>query len=410
MNVEKFYGQLLGLKDGWAVESVEQNNSSETVTVKVGYRIEGSYKCPDCSKGAVYHDSREKTIRHSDTCEYKTYLIVKYPRVKCPLCGTVAIAPPFVAEDSRFTKAFERRIIQLCHSSSTQKAAKDLGLEWHVVERIKKRALKRGMARQRQRPGRTVKNITIDETSFQKYHNYSTIITDVDRGTVLAVLPERDSETLLQWFKTQHVADFSRLKSISLDMAPPYIKAVKDYFQNADKLICYDRFHVAQLFNRAVDTVRRRESADYKRGENPLAGTRFDWLRNSGKLDNRTARRKKFIELTKQPFKTAEAWRHKERASTLWDYRKGGVAKKAWRELLKGLSRSQLPELKKLRKTIGNHLAGILNAIKMRASNGIAEARNSCIQRIKRMACGFRDKARFGLEIIFQFGGLNMAF
>ena len=317
--MEKFYENILGLKGGWIVESVEQINSTQTIVVKVCFAAGDGYQCPKCKRGAVYHDSREKTIRHSDTCEYKTFLMIKYPRVKCPLCGTVVIVPPIVDDGSRFTKAFERRIIELCSGdTSIKKVAKDLGLEWHVVDRIKKRGLKRGRERQRQRPGRTVKNIAIDEISFQRRHNYSTIINDADRGTVLAVLPAKDSETLLHWFKTQQVADFSRLKSIALDMAPAYIKAVRDYFPNADALICFDRFHVAQLFNRAVDMVRRRESADYKRGENPLVGTRFHWLRNSGKMDNRAPERRRFIKLTKQPFETAEAWRHKEQASTLW--------------------------------------------------------------------------------------------
>ena len=111
--MEKFYENLLGLTGGWTVESVEQNNTSKSVTVKIRFINDGGYKCPKCWKDAIYHDSRDRTIRHSDTCEYKTFLMVKYPRVKCALCGTLAIAPPFAAESSRFTKAFERRIIQL---------------------------------------------------------------------------------------------------------------------------------------------------------------------------------------------------------------------------------------------------------------------------------------------------------
>ena len=77
-----------------------------------------------------------------------------------------------------------------------------------------------------------------------------------------------------------------------MDMAKPYIKAVREAFVNADELICYDRFHVAQLFNRALDAVRRRESAAFGRrgGGNPLIQTRFDWLRNSGRTDNRASR------------------------------------------------------------------------------------------------------------------------
>jgi transposase len=36
------------------------------------------------------------------------------------------------------------------------------------------------------------------------------------------------------------------------------------------------------------------------------------------------------------------------------------------------------------------------------------EGMNSCIQRIKKMACGFRNKERFRTAILFHLGNLNM--
>jgi len=408
--IQKFYENILGLSGGWIVEAVEQDNLSEEVTIRVVFNSEGSCKCPKCDKEAALYGTRERTLRHSDTCEYKTFLKVRYPRVKCPTCGIQPIAPPFAAANSRFTKDFELRIIALCHSSNVQKIAKDLGLNWHAIEGIKNRAYRRGVERLRRSPARKARNIAIDEVSFARRHDYSTVISDADRGHVIAVLPGRDSETLSNWFATQLAADFSELKSISIDMAPPYIKAIQESFPNADELICFDRFHVAQLFNHAVDTVRRKESAKYKKGKNPLTGTRFEWLRNDGKADNRKSKRKEFHELAKKPLETAKAWRLKEHASRLWDYKRESTAEKAWLNLYWRLSHSRIRELQKLGKTVRKHLEGILNAVKLRANNGIAEARNSCIQRAKSMACGYRDKDRFNREIIFQFGRLNMGF
>ena len=78
--------------------------------------------------------------------------------------------------------------------------------------------------------------------------------------------------------------------------------------------------------------------------------------------------------------------------------------------LIDDLLSSRIDILKKLAASVQNHLQGILNAIILRANNGAAEARNSCIARIKFVACGYRSKERFHQEILFQFGGLNMAF
>jgi len=175
METGKFYEGILGLTEGWTVKNVERSDANETVYVQVVF-ASGHYKCPNCSKDAAPHDKRERVVQHSDTCEYKTMLNVEYPRVKCLSCGVKAIIPPFAAANSRFTKAFEKRILQLCFSSSVQKVAKDLKLHWHVVDRMKRRAIKRGLDRMKKRHGRSVKNIAIDETSFQKRHNYSMIV------------------------------------------------------------------------------------------------------------------------------------------------------------------------------------------------------------------------------------------
>jgi len=350
---------------------------------------------------------QKKTIRHLDTCGYKTFLEVKYPRVKCPLCGQRAVKPPFADDKERFTTEFEERVIQLCQNSSVQKAARDMDMDWHAVEGIKKRGLKRGRER---RGRRKVRNLAVDETSYRKNHNYTTVVSDNDSGDVLAALDGRGSKALLKWLRTQEVADFSELRSVSMDMSPAYIKAAREFFKNADELICFDRFHVAQLFGRAVDEVRRKESAAYKKGENPLAKTRFEWLRNSGRADNRSAKRKGFLAVARGPFLTAKAWRLKEAAAGLWGYKNAGSAGKAWKKLLWRLSHSRIEELKELGKTVRKHLPGILNAARLKADNGAAEAMNCRIQGAKRLACGFRDKARFGEEIMFQFGGLNMSF
>jgi transposase len=229
--IKHFYENLLKLTDGWHVDDLYQDNDNLEVIVSISHSTQEKYKCPKCNKAALIHDRRERTVRHLDTCDYKTLLKIKYPRVKCELCGTQAIEPPIAAISSRFTKEFEMRVVHLCYSSTVQKVARDLKLHWHVVCGIKARALGRGIKRLlQQNIGKLVTNITIDETSFQKHHNYITIITDVDRSQVIAVLPDRTAETLKKWFATQTVADFSQLRSISIDMAPPYIKALKEYF------------------------------------------------------------------------------------------------------------------------------------------------------------------------------------
>lgn len=61
-------------------------------------------------------------------------------------------------------------------------------------------------------------------------------------------------------------------------------------------------------------------------------------------------------------------------------------------------------------KTIKSYLWGILNAIRPKTTNAELDSMNSGIQRIKRMACGFRNRERFRMAILFHFGGLDLGF
>ncbi|HEX9640883.1 MAG TPA: transposase [Candidatus Krumholzibacteria bacterium] len=51
---------------------------------------------------------------------------------------------------------------------------------------------------------------------------------------------------------------------------------------------------------------------------------------------------------------------------------------------------------------------GIINAIVLGATNAASESINAKIQRVKRMACGFRNRERFRNAIYFHLGGLDM--
>jgi transposase len=238
------------------------------------------------------------------------------------------------------------------------------------------------------------------------------VILDKDKSTVLDILQDRKAETLDYWFKAQEVADLQGIESISMDMWDPFIKAVRDNFKNWEELIAFDRYHVAQHLNKAVDKVRAQEHRELlsENKTSELSGTKFEWLRTSSNWDNRTGDRPAFMNLSRMNLKTARAWRMKEVAASLWNYEYLGVAQKRWKELLAWISRSRLEPMIKAGKTIKRYFWGILNAIKLKASNAMLESINSGIQRIKRMACGFRNRARFRMAILFHFGGLDLGF
>ena len=114
------------------------------------------------------------------------------------------------------------------------------------------------------------------------------------------------------------------------------------------------------------------------------------------------------MSLTRMNLKTARAWRIKEAASLLWNYTNMTVAEKNWKKLLRWISLCRLKPMMDVGKTIRNYFYGILNAIRLKANNGMLESKNSYIQKIKSRACGFRNRTRFKMAIMFHLGGLNL--
>jgi len=195
---------------------------------------------------------------------------------------------------------------------------------------------------------------------------------------------------------------------LELDMWVRYINATRKYVPEADTKIAFDKFHVAGLLGKAVGSVRKQEHRELKReGDPSLAGTKYWWLRNPEQM-NEKLWKGRFAALRASTLRTARAWAIKEEAMGLWHYFTRSWALKAWKRWLGWALRSRLEPVKKAARTIRNHLGGILNAVLLRATNATSESINARIQRVKRMACGFRNRVRFPRAIYSHLGGFDL--
>lgn len=406
-SLEDFYSHLLGIDPPWVVSSIDRDSKTREVMAIVRYKEDEALVCPECGKSSKLHDHRKRKWRHLDSCNHKTLIEAYIPRVSCPEHGVKQLPVSWAEKNSRFTLEFESAVLIWLKEDPISTVAQNFGLSWDEVDGIMSRAVKRGLARRKKT---APASIGIDETSFQKRHEYISVILDKEEDTIIDILDDRKSETLKNWFKTQEKSDFSNLESISMDMWDPFINAVKATFENADELIAFDRYHVAGHFGKALDKIRSEESRTFaaSHGDNPLLRTKYKWLRNSERTDNRDSKRKEFLNLTRMNLKTARAWRIKEAAAMLWDYSYLGVAERNWKRLLYWISHCRLKPMIAVGKMVRKYFWGILNAIKLKVNNSMLEAKNNRIQKIKRMACGFRNRLRFKNAILFHLGGLDL--
>lgn len=378
--------------------------SENSVIIQVGEKSGTQHTCPTCGADSPGYDSRTRRWRHLDTCQLKTILEAEVPRVKCKEHGVVTVSVPWAEPGSGFTAMFEALVIDWLKEASTQAVARQLKLSWNAIDGIMQRAVKRGLSR---RDTLSPKQIGVDETAFKKRHDYVTIVSDQETGTVLHVGEDRKKANLIAWYESLTDAQRTAIESVSMDMWPAFINATLEGLPNADAKIAFDKFHVAKYLGDAVDKVRRQEhKALMAEGYEDLKGSKYDWLYNPENMTHKQKRR--FQILRDSTLKTARAWAIKELAMSLWHYVSKTWARKGWEQWLTWAVRSRLEPIKKVAKTIKEHLWGILNAIVLKVSNGPAEGLNSRIKMIKVRSRGFRNKERFANAIYFHLGGLDL--
>ena len=192
-----------------------------------------------------------------------------------------------------------------------------------------------------------------------------------------------------------------------MDMWKPYIASVRDHVPDADRKIAFDKFHIAKHLGDAVDQVRRQEHRQLSAvGDDTLKGSRYVWLMNPENLA--AATRNALDVLRKMSLKTARAWSLREMAMSLWRYVRRSSALQAWNSWLTWAMRSRLEPMKRVARMVRDHLFGIINAMALQVTNATNESFNATIQRIKRAACGFRNRDRFRNAILFHLGGLDL--
>lgn len=398
------YAQILGLQAPWQVSHVDLDRSAGSVTVQVAPAEDAVFCCPDCGKPAPGYDRRRRTWRHLDTCQFTTLLEADVPRVRCAEHGVMTVAVPWATPGSGYTLLFEALVIDWLKEASVKAVAQQLRLSWGAIDRIMQRAVERGLARrQRQAPLR----LCVDETSFQKRHEYVTVVTDPDLGHVLYVGDDRKTESLEAFYAGLDDAQKAGISGVSMDMWPPYIAATRRHLPAADEKIGFDKFHVAKLLGEAVDKVRRQEHRHLmSEGCDRLKGSKYAWL---SRPENMTRdQRQHFMALRDSTLKTARAWAIKNMAMGQWHYRSRTWAMKAWQRWLGWALRCQLAPMRAAAQTIKRQLWGILNAIVLELHNGHAESMNSRIQRLKQRSCGYRNRDRFRNAILFHLGGLDL--
>ena len=401
---EEHYEQLLGLSGAWKVSAVQLDLGAKRVVVEIYYDLSQSLECPECGGVCPHYDDREmREWRHLDTMQFETILRCEVPRCNCPEHGVKTVRVPWAGKGSRFTLLFESFAIDVLQACSSVKAAAELmGLNWHQVNEIRRRAVARGLERRQAVP---VNYLGIDEKSFRKGHNYISLLTDLDRSRVLDVAEGRDESACDKLFEGLTEEQLKVVKAVAMDMWRAYIKAAESHLPDAD--IVHDRFHISAHLNQAIDKVRRQEHKVLSsQNDDTLKKSKYLWLTGFENLSEEMQVR--FDQLQSLGLKVGRAYAIKETFDHFWDYTYPACARKFFNKWYGWARRSKLDPVKRVAKMIKEHFENIITYLKHRITNAATEGFNGVIQSIKANARGFRSFENYRVAILFQCGKLDL--
>jgi transposase len=403
MRDRDLYAGILGIQAPWTVVDVKLDQPGKKVEVFLECEAKKG-PCPECGEDCGRYDSRERRWRHLDTCQFQTILIAQVPRIDCPTHGVRQTKVPWAEPGSQFTAMFEALAIDWLKETSISAVGRMMGLTWDEVDGIMVRAVRRGLARRKEY---LPVSLGVDETSFQRRHEYVTVVSDRTGKRVVHVADGRGGEVLSEFYARFTPEDLAAIDTVAMDMWQPYIEATRKAVPEADEKIAFDKFHVAQHLGDAVDKVRREEHRQLnKAGEDTLKGTKYLWLQNPDHMSPRQLAA--FDAIKTGNLRTARAWALKETAMQLWRFASWNRAERAWKRWYGWAIRSRLEPMKQVARMVKTHLAGILNAVVSGATNAQAEGINAVIQWLKYTARGYRNRERFRNAIYFHLGGLDL--
>jgi transposase len=405
MKDTKMYETLLGLEPPWRVQDVQLQLSEGQVVVRVEAAAQ-RWACPKCSARMHVHEHTLRRWRHLDTCQFKTIIEARIPRVRCPEHGTMTVQVPWAEKYSRFTALFERLAIDVMRDCSISAASKYLRLSWDEADHIKAKAVERGLKRKRPVAARA---ICIDEKSVSQGHDYVTVVAKLTMdGPIVDYIGDgRDEKALDGFWQAHNKTDLQGILCASMDMWKPYINSVTSNLPAGAAAISHDPFHIIKNMNKAVDEVRRYEVAllPYKESKD-LKGTRYMWLYGFENLPDKWTQR--LHALKESQMKTARAWRLKETLRSMYQCKSLTQAEAFFKDWYRDAMRSKLEPVKKVARMLKTHLQQVLNFFIHRVTNAYSEGFNSMIQGLIKRANGYRKRERLKRDLLFHMGGLDL--
>ena len=252
MDETEFYEQLLSLPD-LSIDRVEYQTNQ--INIYCHSRKEVS-KCPNCeSPTGVIHQHYTRQIRDLDISGREVWLHVAARQFVCSVCNRYFMERfDWVESNKSYTKRQAKWIFEMCAKQPFSEVGALMNMCPKTVERLYYSMAEKLI----DLPSRyaQVRKLGIDELSHRKgKQEYCCVLTDLDRGIQLDILPDRKKQTLIAHFQALGEDFCQQIQVVSCDIWEPYILVAQSCFPQANIVI--DHFHVVKALNESLDRYRK---------------------------------------------------------------------------------------------------------------------------------------------------------
>jgi transposase len=240
MTEERFYQDLLALPR-LNVTAVEISQRCITVEGHIEVKAKA---CPVCGEPtALLNQYDTRKVQDLSISGKEVYLHLRIPQLVCTSCPRYfTTVPEWIMPGKSYTRRQAKWIFELCAKQPFTEVAALVNLSHKTVERLYYE-----MAQEQiDLPGRygQVRKLGIDEVAHRKgKRDFVCVLTDLERGIQLDVLPDRKKATLKAHFEGLGADFCQQIEVVACDMWSPYRDVAEQCFPNAEVVV--DRFHVA---------------------------------------------------------------------------------------------------------------------------------------------------------------------
>jgi transposase len=306
--------------------------------------------------------------------------------MKCPRCGFRAEKVAQLPSKAPFSKRFEEAVSEACESAAARQVARRIGLAESTVRAIDLRCLERWEAARRKAP---LRQMGVDEIYRGKKDKFLTVVCNLETGEPLWFGGTRKKETLDEFFRTQlWPQQRKRIEAACVDMWAPFRQSIEQWAPQCK--IVYDKFHIIQHANEAIDEVRKAEFfRQGRRKRDLIKGKR--WLLLSRWKNLSVTQRGELNKLFQMNRRVFKAYLLKESLERLWDYHYEGAMLNYLERWISQLRWQRLKPFEELADMLLRHVEGILNYCRTKVRFGVVEALNGNIRMLINRGRGYKN-------------------